>query len=366
MITTSTATRIEKLAARLREDAVDAFFTQNEITMGYLQGFREHAGERFMAMAVNPEGEVRLICPALSESQARRAGFTNIKSWKDGEDPVVLFNQLTSEWNLDTAIVSIDPEMPARQLLVMQHHLMAALFRDADPILASLMRVKDAAELDHMRHAARIADAAFEEVLPKIKEGMTEKEIDGLLVNAMESRGAKRYFCIVAASANGAEPHHFSDDTKLKEGDVVVLDFGCDIEGYKSDITRTIAIGEPSARAKEMYRLVYQAFRAGREAIRPGVAAKTLDAAARNVINNAGVGEAFFHRLGHGIGLQGHEAPYINGQNEEILEVGNCFSIEPGVYFEGQFGIRIENIVTVSEDGHESFNAEPSPEILCV
>lgn len=332
--------------------------------MGYLHGFHEDGHERFMVLAVSAQADVRLVCPALSESQARRAGLHDIRTWKDGEDPMALFAELTADWNLETGIIAVDPSFPARHLLKIQHDLVAALFRDGEEFLASLMRVKDDAELAHMRHAGRIADEAFDEVLPQIKAGLTELQVEKMLVDAMVARGATPYFCIAGTGANGAEPHHLTDATKLKDGDVVILDFGCDVAGYKSDITRTIAVGKASERAHEMYGLVYRAHRAGRDASKPGVEARSVDAAARAVIDAAGVGEAFFHRTGHGIGLQGHEAPYINGQNEEILAPGNCYSVEPGVYFAGEFGIRIENIVAITADGHESMNAEPSATLI--
>jgi len=356
--------RVARLAASLAEAGVDAYITQDPVSMGYLHGYSEHAGERFMALCISPTGAVRMICPALSESQARRAGFEDVRTWKDGEDPMVLFADLSSDWDLESGIIAVDPTLPARMLLKIQHDLVAALFRDGESFLSDLMRVKGPDELDLLKRAGKIADDAFDEVLPQIKAGLTEKQVEKLLVDAMVKRGGEPYFCIVGAGANGAEPHHMTDETPLKDGDVVILDFGCDLQGYKSDITRTIAIGKASPRAHEMYDLVFRAHMAGRKQSGPGVEARSVDAAARAVIESAGVGDAFFHRLGHGIGMQGHEAPYINGQNEEILAPGNCFSIEPGVYFAGEFGIRIENIVAVTESGHDSMNAEPSATLI--
>lgn len=358
------AGRIERLVDGLGEAGWDAFLAQSPVAMGFLAGFHEHAGERFMALAVSARGEVRLICPALSENQARRAGIRDIRSWKDGEDPLALFEALADEWGLRSGIVAVDPSMPARMLLQIQDALPAALFKDGEEILSGVMRRKQPEELDLLRRAGKIADDAFDEVLPQIRAGQTELQVDLMLRDAMAARGGKPTFCIVAAGANGAEPHHFSDDTVLKSGDVVVLDFGCDLEGYQSDITRTVGIGQTSDRAKQMYDLVYRAHMAARQAIRAGVPASDVDAAARQVIEAAGCGDAFFHRTGHGIGTQGHEAPYISSANHAPLEAGNCFSIEPGVYFEGELGIRIENIVAATEDGHESMNVDPSPTLI--
>ena len=158
----------------------------------------------------------------------------------------------------------------------------------------------------------------------------------------------------------GAEPHHESDNTVIQSGDVIIMDFGCEFEGYQSDITRTVCCGKASDEAKRVYDIVFGAHQAGRAAIHPGVACQELDRAARQVIEKSGYGEYFFHRLGHGIGMRGHEEPYIVEGNETPLEVGHCFSIEPGIYLAGRFGVRIENIVTATMDGHASINAEPS------
>lgn len=356
--------RVGRLVEALQEAGVDAFITQDPVSMGYLAGLHEHPGERFMAYCISPRGDVRFICPALSESQARRAGVEDVRPWKDGEEPLDHFERLAKDWGLKSSIVAVDPTVPARMLLKMQDVLPAALFRDGEDLLSSVMARKDEHELDLLTRAGKIADEAFDEVLPQIKAGMTELEVSRLLVGAMGARGGKPFFCIVAAGRNGAEPHHLSDDTVLKEGDVVILDFGCDLEGYKSDITRTICIGAASDRAKQMYDLVFRAHMAARAAIWPGVPASEVDAAARRVIEEGGCGPAFFHRTGHGIGSQGHEAPYISAANHVPLEPGNCFSIEPGVYFEGEFGIRIENIVTCTQDGYRSFNVDPSSTLL--
>jgi Xaa-Pro dipeptidase len=187
--------------------------------------------------------------------------------------------------------------------------------------------------------------------------------VEEALTAEMRRQGGKPAFCIVAAGANGAEPHHLSDDSELKDGDVVVMDFGCTVGGYYSDITRMAAVGRASEKAQEIYGIVLAAHRAGREAIRPGVTAESVDRAARRVIEEAGYGPYFMHRLGHGLGSRGHEEPNLVEGNKHLLEPGNCFSVEPGIYLPGEFGVRIENIVTVTEDGHESFNEEPPDEL---
>jgi Xaa-Pro aminopeptidase len=358
------AQRIAALAQSLEAQGIDCFLAHDPVTMGYLHGFHEGAGERFLTLAVRQNGDVRMICPALSEAQARRSGIQNVSSWKDGEDPFALFGHLVDDWNLESAIVAVDATMPARMLLDLQSALPAALFRNGESIVSGMMSVKSEEEVERMRAAGKIADEAFTEVAPQLRAGLTEKDVAKLLNEAMSKRGGTPEFCIVAAGKGSAEPHHLNDDTQLKVGEVVLLDFGCDYRGYKSDITRCVALGDPGQKARDVYEIVYRAHMTGRAAIRAGATPESIDAAARKVIEDAGYGPKFFHRLGHGIGSQVHEAPNIVTGNTEPLQAGNCFSIEPGIYLEGEFGIRLENIVTCTASGYESMNVDPAPQLL--
>ena len=358
--------RIAALAAALEEASVDAFLAWSPVTMGYLHGLSENAHERFLALAISAKGEVRLIAPALSETQARRAGIEDVRPWKDGDDPLAHVRELARDWNLDAAIVAVDDEMPAKMLIEIQDVLPRTNFRPGGPLASSLMRRKSPEELDLLLRAGRIADETWDAVFPTIQAGQTEREVARRLYAEMEARGGTPTFAIVATGPNGAEPHHLSDDTPLKEGDVVILDFGCSLEGYQSDITRTVAVGAASEEAGRVYATVLAAHRAGRAAVRAGATAGSVDAAARAVIEEAGYGEAFFHRLGHGIGQRGHEEPNIVGGSPTVLVPGDCFSIEPGIYLAGRFGVRIENIVAATADGHQSMNAEPADALLVV
>lgn len=356
--------RIAALAAKLEEASVDAFFAWSPVTMGYLHGLHESAHERFLVLAISNRGEVRLIAPALTETQARRAGIEDVRPWKDGEDPLSHVRELARDWSLDAAIVAVDDELPAKMLIEVQDILPRTNFRPGGELVGALMRRKSEEELATLRRAGHIADEAWSAVRPTIRAGQTEREISRRLYAEMEARGGSPTFAIVATGPNGAEPHHLSDETPLKEGDVVILDFGCSLGGYQSDITRTVAIGHATEEARRVYEVVLAAHHAGRAAIRAGVSAGSVDAAARGVIEAAGYGDAFFHRLGHGIGQRGHEEPNIVGGSAVVLQSGDCFSIEPGIYLAGRFGVRIENIVTATETGHDSMNAEPETELM--
>lgn len=356
--------RVERLANLLQEDGIDVYFANSPISMGYLHGFWEGSHERFLTLAVRATGEVRLICPALSRNQAERNGISEIQSWEDGSDPMELFASLAADWNLKSAILAVDDEMPAQMLLKMQSVLPAALFKPGLPTLSKLMRHKEANEIRLLKEAASIADRALTAGIEAIKPGVTEREVERALNNAMENLGGKPTFCIVATGANAAEPHHLSDGTAIKQGEIVLMDFGCSVDGYQSDITRTVCCGEALEEAKKVYGIVLASHNAGRAAGQAGATSGQVDAASRKVIVDAGYGEYFIHRTGHGLGLRGHEEPYILGGDPTVLQKGDVFSIEPGIYLPGKFGVRIENIVTIGDSGGYSLNEDPATELI--
>lgn len=356
--------RIEKLAATLKEEGVDAIVLCSPINMGYLTGFTEGGGERFLTLSIDQNGRMRMICPALSENQARRCGIEDVHPWRDGDDPMKHFRQLVADWNLAGAKIAVDDEMPAQYLLPMQAANPTASYSLGFSLIARQMRKKDASELENLYTAARYADEAFREVFPQVRAGQTEEDVEKLLSQAMRDRGGRVGFCIVATGANGAEPHHYTDKTVIQKGDVVVMDFGCTVNGYYSDITRTICVGPATDEQKKVYGIVHAAHMAARAAANEGTPAEDVDKAARQVIEDAGYGEYFVHRTGHGLGLRVHEEPNIVKGNTHRLEEGNVFSDEPGIYLPGRFGIRIENILHVADGRAKSFNEDPSPTLL--
>jgi Xaa-Pro aminopeptidase len=232
----------------------------------------------------------------------------------------------------------------------------------AGPIIGELRMRKDAAEIDALRLAGAAIDRVHARVGDWLRPGRTEAEVGADIAAAMVEEGhAAADFVIVGSGPNAASPHHAVSDRVIESGDVVVVDIGGPVpEGYFSDSTRTYAVGEPrDADVVATYAVLQEAQRAAVEAVRPGVTAESVDAAAREVIVAAGFGELFIHRTGHGIGLDVHEDPYIVGGNELILQPGMTFSVEPGIYQPGRWGARIEDIVAVTEDGVESFNQRP-------
>lgn len=357
-----TQTRPEQLGTYLQEDGSQAYFAFSPVTMGYLSNFHEAGAERFLVLAYSPKGEQWLICPSLTVNQATRAGITKIVPLNDGQNPADAVAELQRAWGLDGKIL-VDDDMPAALLLKIQSLLPSCTFHSGWPVFSKLARHKDATELKHLFTAGDIADRAVEAVYPRLKAGLTEKQVAKMLEQEMAEMGGEPMFAIVGTGSNGSEPHHHTDDTVIQDGDVLIMDFGCRVHGYHSDITRTVLIGEREE-AHKIYEIVYRAHMAARSKIRPGALSGEIDKAARDIITDAGYGEFFTHRTGHGLGMKVHEEPYIMPGGEIVLEVGDCFSIEPGIYLPGKFGVRIENIVTVTESGHESFNVDPPAEIL--
>ena len=220
-----------------------------------------------------------------------------------------------------------------------------------------LRAVKDAAELDRLAAAGAAADAAYGEILRVPFAGRRETEVAADLAALLRRFGHEEVdFTVVGSGPNGANPHHEAGDRVIERGDTVVLDFGGLMDGYGSDTTRTVSVGEPSAQLREVHDIVRRAQQGAFEAVRPGVPCEEIDRVARHVITEAGYGQQFIHRTGHGIGVTTHEPPYmVEGENHPLVP-GMCFSIEPGIYLAGRFGVRIEDIVTVTEDGGRRLN----------
>jgi Xaa-Pro dipeptidase len=235
-------------------------------------------------------------------------------------------------------------------------------FPDASDMVSRLRVRKDVEEITAMRQAVQIAQFSLEATIPLIKKGITEKEVAGELVVQLLRHGSQSgvpFTPIVSAGPNGANPHATPSDRKLQPGDLLVVDWGAAVNGYVSDLTRTFAVGEVDAEYQKIHKIVQEANIAGRAAARPGVPCANVDLAARTVIEQAGYGQYFTHRTGHGIGMEGHEDPYMRGDNMQLLEPGMAFTVEPGIYLPGRNGARIEDDVVITEDGAESLSDMP-------
>ena len=359
--------RLSRVRTAMHENGLDTLILTPGAAMRYLSGFSE-PGSRFLALVVPDDQPWLFVTPALNAGQARQnpAGVADIRVWDDAQGWETLLASLSKDLMLDIGIVGLDDDMPARFSLRIGELMPTALLKLAGAALAPLRAVKDALELAALQRAADATDALIPVAYEACRVGASEMEVSLAIGQSIARNGDQDSFSpIVGAGPNGASPHHDTSKTKVKWGDVVILDFGAMADGYHGDITRTVAVGEASDEARRVYDVVYRAHQAGVQAVRPGATAHDVDAAARRVIADAGYGEFFIHRTGHGIGLDDHEAPYMLSGNYTKLLPGHCFSVEPGIYLPGKFGVRLENILTVRDDGTAHvFNEAIPPELV--
>ena len=364
--------RIARLQAAMRAEGAHLTLLAGTDQMRYLTGWREGGHERFVGLFVPAEGEPAFVVPKMNAPQAREApaGIARVLGWEDHTGWHGEVRKLLEGWGLLGAESTflIDDELLSVHLFGLEDIDSGNTLKPAGAIMASLRQIKTDAELASMQKAADKIDAIYAESLGWLREGITELEFHDLILAAIKRAGSRPSFSpLVCFGANAALPHHHTGETPLRKGDMVIIDIGCLSEYYASDITRTVAFGEPSdPDAKHVYRVVSQAHLAARAFARPGVSGEATDAAARTVIAEAGYGDYFVHRTGHGIGLSTHEPPYIVQGNAQPLQAGMCFSVEPGIYLPGRFGVRIENIVTVTADGVRSLDADAPTELTIV
>ena len=357
-----TRSRLEKLTASLLTSKLDAVILNPGPTLKYLSGLNFHLMERPVVLFIALGKDPLLVLPELELPKVDLFPY-KVTAIAYGENPSEwddAFRKAAQTLSLDGKRIGVEP----RQLRLMEfRHVKAgaseADFPDASDVFADLRLRKDKAEVELMRAAVKIAQDALEAVIPQIKIGMTEKEVASELVVQLLKHGSESempFAPIVSAGPNAANPHASPSDRKIQAGDLLVVDWGATHDGYISDLTRTFAVGEVDEEYKKIHKLVQEANAAGRAAAKPGVPCANVDIAARNVIEKSGYGKYFTHRTGHGIGMEGHEAPYMRGDNMQILEAGMAFTVEPGIYLTGRNGVRIEDNLVITEDGAESLS----------
>ncbi|MEZ3179142.1 aminopeptidase P family protein [Streptomyces pimonensis] len=356
-----TADDYEARRERAARQAADAGLAGLLVAPGpdlvWLTGYTPTAvTERLTLLVLTAGRDPVLVVPALEAPDAERAlgaGALTLYDWTDGKDPYAATAAL-----LDAdGRFGISDNAWAMHLLGLQKALPGTSYASLTEVLPMLRAVKDAAELELLAAAGAAADAAFEEIRQVAFAGRRETDVAADLAALLRRFGHSQVdFTIVASGPNGANPHHEIGDRVIERGDMVVLDFGGLKDGYGSDTSRTVHVGEPTDEERRVHDLVREAQEAGFRAVRPGAACQDVDRAARAVIADAGYGEYFIHRTGHGIGVTTHEPPYMIEGEEQPLVPGMCFSVEPGVYLPGRFGVRIEDIVTVTEDGGRRLN----------
>ncbi|HWD74775.1 MAG TPA: Xaa-Pro peptidase family protein [Solirubrobacteraceae bacterium] len=352
--------RADRLAARLPDMGADLLMVTSLVNVRYLTGY---TGSNGLAL-IGPD---------------TRLFFTDFRYTEQSAAEVdSAFERRISTLDLFDGVADALPDEPVRlgfedaNLTFRSHRRLRELVPQSVELVAagdsveSLRAVKEPGEIERIVAATAVADAALRQVIEQGLVGRTEIEVATALERAMRDLGAKRpsFDSIVAVGPHGALPHAQPRDVEIPAGELVVIDWGAELDGYCSDCTRTLATGEPSETAREIYALVLEAQLAGLEAVRAGVGGRDADAAARRVIDAAGHGEHFGHGLGHGVGMEIHEGPRLSQRSDSVLEAGNVVTVEPGVYLPGRFGVRIEDLVVVTETGCDILTSVPKDLII--
>lgn len=349
--------RMERAARAAADAGLAGLLVAPGPDMVWLTGYTPTAvTERLTLLVLAPGQDPVLVVPTLEAPDAEHsvAGEAlTLRDWTDGKDPYAV----TAELLDGRGRYGISDNTWGLHVLGLQRTLPDSSYAALTDALPMLRAVKDPAEVELLAAAGAAADAAFEEIRKVTFAGRRESDLGRDLAALLRRFGHSQVdFTIVGSGPNGANPHHEVGDRVIRRGDMVVLDFGGLKDGYGSDTTRTVHVGEPTEEERRVHDIVREAQEAGCQAVRPGVACQEVDRAARRVITDAGYGEYFIHRTGHGIGVTTHEPPYMIEGEELPLVPGMCFSVEPGIYLPGRFGVRIEDIVTVTEDGGRRLN----------
>lgn len=348
------SSRIERARAALEAAGVDALCLSVGSDLPYLTGYRAMPLERLTMLVLPADGEPVLVVPGLEAPRVDTSDATfAIRSWSETEDPVAIVADLLG----NARMVAIGDETWSRFALSLQVADEHRSWIPAGDLMRTLRMVKSTAEIAALRAAARTVDGVVDQMSRVQFSGRTERDVSREFSERTLGDGHDDIlFAIVASGPNGASPHHEPTDRIIQHGDAVVVDFGGLQAGYSSDTTRMFVVGEPPYGFDGAYEVLRAAQAAATDHVGPGVTAASVDAVARDIITEGGYGELFIHRLGHGIGMDTHEHPYLVEGNDEALIAGMAFSIEPGIYVPGEWGMRIEDIVVVTDTGVESLN----------
>lgn len=352
-------TRMANLRARMAATNTDLVVIGPSSHMLYMADLSPHGDERPVMLMVS-QTFAGFLMPALNVDSARQHTDLPFFPWSDAEGPNAALAQLIAATGISAApSIVLDETMRADFALLVLDALPGATRRFTADTVGYLRSRKDEAEEAAIKAAHLLNDRAVEAAFAALKEGMTEVEVAEIIGAFYKANGATTVFCSICFGPNGAFPHHHTGSTKLKAGDAVLIDTGCRIGGYPSDMTRMGYFKSKPESYDEIHAVVEAAVSAALLAAKPGVPAKEVDKAARDVITAAGYGPNFLHRTGHGLGIDIHETPYITATSETVLQEGMCFSIEPGIYLQGKFGLRLEEIVIIRDGKAKIFSEMP-------
>jgi len=358
------AKRQTNLADLLSKQGLDALALNAGPSQIYFTGLHFHLMERPAVVLMAPKQSPVLVLPEFEKGKVEGVGY-ELRAVTYGEDPThwqASFNQAAKLLGAAKRVGVEGLRMRVMELRYLEGAFPGAKFEAAEPLIAQMRMHKDEGEIAAMQRAVEIAEAALKATLPKVKVGMTEKEIASELVQQLYAHGSDPelpFAPIVGAGPNSANPHATVSERKLQKGDLLLFDWGASYEGYLSDLTRTFFVGEIDEEFKRIYEIVKLANQAGREAAKPGAPCSAVDEAAREVIEDSGYGPYFTHRTGHGLGMEGHEEPYMRAGNALPLAAGMTFTVEPGIYLAGRGGVRIEDNVVITKDGARTLTSFP-------
>jgi Xaa-Pro dipeptidase len=352
--------RMDKIQHYLDDTGVDLALLTPSPEFQYLTGIDYMMRERLVALVIQPKSEPFLVVPAFEESDhASHTWIPSLHPWTEEQNPYEVLRSQVGIVRGPTA-AAMNESMPLGVFWSLEKSFGG--FKSTGsitPMINSMRLLKDESELALMKKAGEVINAAVMKAFSEARVGMSETEVMQIVQNEIVRLGAKPTFAAVQFGENSALPHHDSGMRELRKGDLVLMDCGCSIDGYNTDQTRVGVVGEPSEDMSEVYSIVLKAEETAIERIQAGLTCGAADGIARRIIDDEGYGENFTHRLGHGIGLEVHEPPYLVRGSSEELKPGMCHSVEPGVYLEGRFGIRIEDLVCVRESGVEVLTYSP-------
>ncbi|MEP3279814.1 MAG: M24 family metallopeptidase [Stappiaceae bacterium] len=352
-------TRLDSLRASMADEGVDLVVLGPGAHLDWLLSVRPHADERPLLGCITAS-HAGFLMPALEADSARVQTDLPFYEWTDADGPQAAFDRLLTEFGATKSeSIVLDETMRADFAALVQEAIPNAARQFCAGTVGALRMRKDAAEYAILKQNAQIADTAMTAAWSQMRAGMTEQQVARIIRESFKDQLAKPLFTIVGAGGNGAFPHHHTGETILRNGDAVVMDIGAGLGGYSSDITRMAVVGAEPEGYAEVHAVVEAAVQSALRAAQPGVKAHVVDDAARKVITDAGYGEYFVHRTGHGMGVEIHEEPYITASSQTVLDAGMVFSIEPGIYLPGRFGIRLEDIVILRHEGAEILSDLP-------
>lgn len=360
MTLTRTQSRLSHLRTRMAQTGTDLVALGPSSHMAWLSDVHPHGDERPVMLLVS-QSYAGFLMPSLNSAAARQSTDLPFHMWRDDEGPESALNALLHDCGATgpDLMVVLDETMRTDFALRLLDAMDAPRRRFTDDTVGLLRASKDADEFDAIKAAHLLNDTAVKAAFDALAQGVTEREIEAVIHAQYKANGATLEFCSVCFGASGAFPHHYSGDTKLTADTAILIDTGCRLNGYPSDMTRCGFFGTPTPAYQEVFDVVERAVQAALAAAKPGVRACDIDKAARDVITDAGYGDKFLHRTGHGLGIDIHEPPYIAANSDVVLAQGNVFSIEPGIYLSGDFGVRLEEIVILRETGAEIFSEMP-------